>query len=51
MSDSLRNWVQQARIDTSKASSPTTDERARLVTSEREKSAFLAAELDRPQQR
>ena len=62
--DSLRNWVQQARIDTGNAPGLTTDERARLVALERENcelrranailksaSAFFAAELDRPSQR
>ena len=62
--DSLRNWVQQARIDAGGAPGLTTDERARLVELERENrelrranailksaSAFFAAELDRPSQR
>jgi transposase len=62
--DSLRNWVQQARIDAGNAPGLTTDERARLVELERENrelrraneilksaSAFFAAELDRPQRR
>ncbi|MGK5168862.1 transposase [Geodermatophilus sp. CPCC 205761] len=61
--DSLRNWVQQARIDAGSAPGLTTDERARLVELERENrelrranailksaSAFFAAELDRPSQ-
>src|SRR3954452_19744782 len=34
--DSLRNWVQQARIDAGNAPGLTTDERARLVELERE---------------
>ena len=34
--DSLRNWVQQARIDAGSAPGLTTDERARLVELERE---------------
>ena len=59
--DSLRNWVQQARVDAGNAPGATTDERARLVELERENrelrranailksaSAFFAAELDRP---
>ena len=58
--DSLRNWVQQARVDAGAAPGLTTDERARLVQLERENrelrraneilksaSAFFAAELDR----
>jgi transposase len=62
--DSLRNWVQQARIGAGNAPGLTTDERARWVALERENrelrranailksaSAFFAAELDRPQQR
>ncbi len=62
--DSLRNWVQQARIDAGSAPGLTTDERARLAELERENrelrranailksaSAFFAAELDRPSQR
>ena len=62
--DSLRNWVQQARIDAGNAPGLTTDERARLVEMERENrelrraneilksaSAFFAAELDRPLRR
>jgi transposase len=62
--DSLRNWVQQARIDAGNAPGLTTDERARLVERERgnrelrranailtSASAFFAAELDRPSQR
>jgi transposase len=61
--DSLRNWVQQARIDAGSSPGLTTDERARLVVLEREPrtapgerdpksaSAFFAAELDRPSQR
>jgi transposase len=62
--DSLRNWVQQARIDAGNAPGLTTDERARLVELERENrelrraneilksaSAFFAAELDRPYRR
>jgi transposase len=62
--DSLRNWVQQARIDAGSTPGLTTDERARLVELERENrelrranailksaSAFFAAELDRPSQR
>src|SRR3954464_5527478 len=34
--DSLRNWVQQARIDTGSAPGLTTDERVRLAELERE---------------
>src|SRR3712207_8883668 len=34
--DSLRNWVQQARIDAGSAPGLTTDERARLIELERE---------------
>src|SRR4028119_2050127 len=34
--DSLRNWVQQARIDAGSAPGRTTDERARLAGVERE---------------
>ena len=62
--DSLRNWVQQARIDAGDKPGLTTDERARLLQLERENrelrranailksaSAFFAAELDRPSQR
>ena len=36
MPDSLRNWVQQARVDAGNAPGLTTDERARLVELERE---------------
>ena len=62
--DSLRNWVQQARVDAGAAPGLTSDEWARLVDLERENrelrranailksaSAFLAAELDRPSPR
>jgi transposase len=62
--DSLRNWVQQARIDAGGAPGLTSDERARLAELERENrelrranailksaSAFFAAELDRPSPR
>ena len=62
--DSLRKWVQQARIDAGDKPGLTTDERARLLQLERENrelrranailksaSAFFAAELDRPSQR
>ncbi|WP_197028923.1 transposase [Blastococcus sp. URHD0036] len=62
--DSLRNWVQQTRIDDGSAAGLTTDERARLAELERENRelrrantilksapAFFAAELDRPSQR
>ena len=62
--DSLRNWVQQARIDAGAKPGLTTDERARLLQLERENrelrranailksaSAFFAAELDRPSPR
>ena len=62
--DSLRNWVQQTRIDDGKAPGLTSDERSRLAELERENrelrranailksaSAFFAAELDRPSQR
>ena len=62
--DSLRNWVQQARIDGGDKAGLTTDERARLLQLERENrelrranailksaSAFFAAELDRPSPR
>jgi transposase len=34
--DSLRNWVQQARVDAGRAPGLTTDERARLAELERE---------------
>ena len=57
--DSLRNWVQQARIDAGAAPGLTTDERARLAELERENrelrradeilkaaSVFFARELD-----
>ena len=62
--DSLRNWVQQARIDAGAKPGLTSDERARLLQLERENrelrranailksaSAFFAAELDRPSPR
>ena len=63
--DSLRNWVQQARVDAGDKPGLTTDERARLLQLECEnrelrraanailKSAsdLLAAELDRPSPR
>ncbi len=62
--DSLRSWVQQARIDTGAKPGLTTDEQARLRELEREvrelrranailksASAFFAAELDRPSPR
>ena len=62
--DSLRNWVQQARIDAGDKPGLTSDERARLLQLEREHrelrranailksaSAFFAAELDRPSPR
>ena len=62
--DSLRNWVQQTRIDADAVPGLTSDERARLAELERENrelrranailtsaSAFFAAELDRPSQR
>ena len=62
--DSLRNWVQQARIDAGDKPGLTSDERARLLQLERENrelrranailksaSAFFAAELDRPSPR
>ena len=61
MPDSLRNWVQRARVDAGDKPGLTTDERARLLELERENrelrranailksaSAFFAAELDRP---
>jgi transposase len=57
--DSLRNWVQQARIDAGNAPGLSSDERARLVALERENrelrraneilkaaAAFFARELD-----
>ena len=60
--DSLRNWVQQARIDAGNAPGLTTDERTRPAELERENrelrrsnailksaAAFFAAELARPQ--
>ena len=63
-SDTLRNWVKQARIDAGQQPGLTSDDRSRLVELERENrelrranailrsaSAFFAAELDRPQQR
>jgi transposase len=37
--DSLRNWVQQARIDAGNAPGLSSDERARLVEVERENRA------------
>jgi transposase len=59
--DSLRNWVQQDRVDAGALPGLTTDERARLTALERENrelrranailksaSAFFAAELNRP---
>jgi transposase len=62
--DSLRNWVQRARVDAGDKPGLTTDERARLLQLERENrelrranailksaSAFFAAELDRPSPR
>lgn len=62
--DSLRNWVQQARVDAGDKPGLTTEERARLLQLERENrelrranailksaSAFFAAELDRPSPR
>jgi transposase len=61
-SDTLRNWVKQARVDADAEPGLTTDERARLHELEREvrklrranatlktASAFFPAELDRPQ--
>ncbi len=62
-SDTLRNWVKQARIDDGQQPGFTTDDRARLVELERENRelrranailrsvGFLRGELDRPQQR
>jgi transposase len=63
-SDTLRNWVKQARVDAGEQPGVTTDEHARLLELEREvrelrranailksASAFFAAELDRPQTR
>ncbi len=60
-SDTLRNWVKQARVDGGKQPRVTTDGHARLIELEREvrelrranailksASAFFAAELDRP---
>jgi transposase len=57
----LRNWVEQAEIDTGKRQGPTTEDKARIAELEREvrdlrranailksASAFFAAELDRP---
>ncbi len=62
--DSLRNWVQQARIDAGAVPGSSIDERARLAELERENrelrranailqsaSAFFAATLDRPSHR
>ncbi len=62
--DTLRNWVQQALVDTGARAGLSTDERTRLAELEREvrelrranailksASAFFAAELDRPHQR
>src|SRR3954465_2254300 len=62
--DSLRNWVQQARVDAGKAPGLHTADRGRLMELERENrelrraneilksaSAFFAAELDRPYRR
>ncbi len=62
--DTLRNWVKQARVDAGQQPGVTTDERARLLELEREvrelrranailksASAFFAAELDRPSTR
>src|SRR4051794_41777971 len=59
--DSLRNWVQQARIDTGSAPGLTTDERVRLAELERENrelrrgeagppgaAAFFSARVDPP---
>ncbi len=63
-SDTLRNWVKQARVDAGREPGVTTDERTRIADLEREvrelrranailktASAFFAAELDRPQPR
>lgn len=60
--ETLRNWVNQAEIDTGKRAGVTTDEAERIKRLERENfelrraneilksaSAFFAAELDRPQ--
>ena len=62
--DTLRNWVQQSRIDAGQTPGTTTDDRARIAELEREvrelrranailksASAFFAAELDRPSTR
>jgi transposase len=61
--DSLRNRVQQARVDGGNAPCLVTDERARLAELERENrelrraneilraSAFFASEFDRPHRR
>jgi transposase len=62
--DTLRNWVKDARVDAGQEPGVTTTERARIAALEREvrelrranailktASAFFAAELDRPQPR
>jgi transposase len=62
--DTLRNWVKDARVDAGQEPGVSTTERARIAALEREvrelrranailktASAFFAAELDRPQPR
>jgi len=62
--DTLRNWVKDARVDAGQEPGLTTGEKARIAALEREvrelrranailktASAFFAAELDRPQPR
>ncbi len=62
--DTLRNWVKEARVDAGEQPGLTSTERARIAALEREvrelrranailktASAFFAAELDRPQPR
>src|ERR687889_2268600 len=46
--DSLRNWVQQARIDAGSAPGLTTDERARLVELERENRELRRGDANLP---
>jgi transposase len=62
--DTLRNWVKQARVDAGKQPGLTTEDRTRIAELEKENrelrranailksaSAFFAAELDRPPHR